>query len=201
MNKILLAISTALLGTSTFVAQAAEPNYNYVQASYNWAGISPDVGSDIDLNAWNLSGSVEFIDHFYGFAGYQDGSGDDWSSSTWNIGLGYKMNVAKNTDWFIQGKYINESLEYEYGGIKLIDESGSGFGFGTGLRGMVTDQFELQGAINYTMVNGIYGDGFGVGVSGIYHINDTWGINLGYAYDWRDDFNISDINVGVRANF
>ena len=201
MNKLVLAIAAALIGTANFSAQAAEPNYTYVQASYNWAGISPDVGSDIDLNAWNLIGSLEFAEHFYGFVGYQDGSGDDWNASMWNLGLGYKMNIAENTDWFIQGKYIDESLEYKVNGVTLLDDSDSGFGFGTGVRSMVTDQIELQGAINYTMVNGIYGDGFGVGVSGIYHINDTWGLNVGYAYDWRQDFNISDINVGVRASF
>jgi opacity protein-like surface antigen len=201
MNKLALTIAAVLLGTATLSAQAAEPNYTYVQASYNWSGISPDVLSDINLNAWNLAGSMEFADHFYGFVGYQDGTGDNWNSSMWNLGLGYKMKVAENTDWYIQGKYIDESLKYRPAGVTVINDSDSGFGFGTGVRSMVTDHIELQGGINYTMVNGLYGDGFGIAANGIYHFNDTWGVTLGYAYDWRQDFNISDINVGVRASF
>lgn len=201
MNKLTLAIATALIGTVAFSAQATEPNYNYVQAGYNWASISPDVGSNIDLNGWNLNGSMAFADHYYGFVGFQDGTGSGWNSSTWNLGLGYKMNIAKNTDWFAEAKYIDESLKYKTGGITYLDESDSGFGIGTGVRSMVTDQIELQGAVNYSSVNGVYGDGFGVGVSGTYHINDTWGLNLGYAYDWRQDFNVSDLSLGVRASF
>ena len=197
MNKK-LALAALLAAGTAFSAQAAEPSYSYVQAGYNWAGVSPDIGSDVDLNGWNLDGSLEFAEHFYGFVGYQDSDGDDWNASTWNLGLGYKMNVADNTSWFLQTKYIDETLEY---GPASFKESDSGFGIGAGVRSMLNDQFELQGGINYTSVNGVYGDGFGIGVSGIYHINETWGLNLGYAYDWRQDFNISDINFGVRASF
>ena len=180
MNKK-LALAALLASATAFSAQAAEPNYSYVQAGYNWAGVSPDVGDDIDLNGWNLTGSLEFAEHFYGFAGY-----------------GYKTNIADNTSWYAQAKYINESLE---DGPFSIDESDSGWGIGTGVRGMVNDHFELQGGINYTSVNGVFGDGFGIGLGAMYHINETWGLNLAYGYDWRDDFNISDINFGVRASF
>lgn len=197
MNKK-LALAALLASATAFSAQAAEPNYSYVQAGYNWAGVSPDVGDDIDLNGWNLTGSLEFAEHFYGFAGYQDSDGDDFNAARWNLGFGYKTNIADNTSWYAQAKYINESLE---DGPFSIDESDSGWGIGTGVRGMVNDHFELQGGINYTSVNGVFGDGFGIGLGAMYHINETWGLNLAYGYDWRDDFNISDINFGVRASF
>ncbi len=192
-----LALAASVAGVSS--AQASEPNYTYVQASYNWAGISPDGAPDIDLNGWNLEGSYAFTDHFYGFAAYQDSDGDDWNASTWNVGAGYKTQLsALDASWFTQVKYIYEGLEY---GPASFDESDSGFGIGTGLRFDVSNRVELATAANYTWVNGVYGDGFGLGVSGEYKFNKTWSSTLGYAYNWRDDLNISDINVGVRANF
>ena len=147
MNKK-LALAALLAAGTAFSAQAAEPSYSFVQAGYNWAGVSPDIGSDIDLNGWNLDGSLEFAEHFYGFVGYQDSDGDDWNASTWNLGLGYKMNIAENTSWFLQGKYIDETLEY---GPASFKESDSGFGIGTGVRSMVSDHVELQGGLNYTL--------------------------------------------------
>ena len=140
MNKK-LALAALLAAGTAFSAHAAEPSYSFVQAGYNWAGVSPDIGNDVDLNGWNLDGSLEFAEHFYGFVGYQDSDGDDWNASTWNLGLGYKMNVADNTSWFLQTKYIDETLEY---GPASFKESDSGFGIGTGVRSMINDHFILS---------------------------------------------------------
>lgn len=199
MKNRFCVLALALAALTSVNAAAAEPSYTYVQASYNWSGITTDgAAPDIDMNGWNIEGSFEFSDHFYAFTGYQDADGDDWNASTWNIGAGYKMPVFDGASWFTQVKYIDESIEHTPTSLNTSD---SGFGLGTGLRFGLSDSFELTTAANYTWVNGVYGDGFGLGAAGEYKFNKVWSSTLGYAYSWRSDINISDVNVGVRANF
>ena len=57
MNKK-LALAALLAAGTAFSAQAAEPSYSYVQAGYNWAGVSPDIGSDVDLRSHLRVGSI-----------------------------------------------------------------------------------------------------------------------------------------------
>ena len=204
MNKK-LALAALLASAATFSAQANEDlSYSFVQASYDWS--SYDVGGvGLDLNGWDIKGSLEFGDHFYGYTSYQDSDGDDfdfdYSYSKWTLGFGYHMPINESVDWFAQAGYVQEDAKfvdpYFYG--TLLDESESGWNIGTGVRAMVSDSFELAGLLNYTDVNA-FGAGFGMGASGIWHINQTWGLELGYGYSWRDE-DMEDIRFGVRASF
>ena len=188
----LALIALALAAALPLSAQAGELNYNYVQGGYVNSHIS-----GTNLPGWSLDGSVKFNDMFYGTASYRnvDKSGVQLDESTVNFGFRHAM--SDKADFIAEIGYINYGLDYGSSSANV-----DGYRVAGGFRGFLGEKFEGTVKINYTDVNG---DGsssseFGGGVSGTYHINDTWGITGSYDSTKLGD-TISTWGLGVRASF
>ena len=62
------------------------------------------------------------------------------------------------------------------------------------------ENVELTGKLNYADV-GDFGNGIGVNLGGVYHVNETFGITAGYDYADRGDIDLNSWNVGARVSF
>lgn len=188
MKPTLLALA---LSTAALSANAADLNYNNVQGSYNSVDID---GADLD--GFGIKGSLKFNDMFYGIAGYESYSEGDTSLDETSVGLGFRSSVGAKTDWINELSYVHDSADAGYYG----DVSDSGYRVATGLRSMVGENVELTGKLNYTDV-GDFGNGIGVNLGGVYHVNETFGITAGYDYADRGDIDLNSWNVGARVSF
>jgi hypothetical protein len=188
MKRTLLALA---LSTAALSANAADLNYNYVQGSYNSVDID---GADLD--GFGIKGSLKFNDMFYGIAGYESYSEGDSGLDETGIGLGFRKSLNAKTDWINELSYVHDSADAGYYG----DVSDSGYRVATGLRGMVGENVELTGKLNYADV-GDFGNGIGVNLGGVYHVNETFGITAGYDYADRGDTDLNSWNVGARVSF
>ncbi len=184
--KTLLALAIAATSTSL---QASEINYNSVQAAYG----SIDIGG-VNLDGFAVDGSFKFNERAYGFAGYEKYSVNSGHLGEFNVGAGFIKSVSDKTDWVSEVSYVRTMLKD--GGS--FNESG--YRVATGLRGMVSDKVELSGKINYTDA-GLFGDGFGVNLGAVFHVNENFGITAGYDYVDRDFFDYDGWNVGARFSF
>ena len=187
MKRTVLAI---VLSAAALSAQASDINYNYVQGTYGEVDLE---GADLD--GFGIDGSIKFNDSFYGIAGYEkyDDNGVDLSEIT--AGVGFIKSVSDKTDWVSELSFVRNKTDFGFGSF-----SDNGYRVATGLRGMVSDKFELNGKVSYTDV-GDFGNGFGASVGAVYHVNDTFGITAGYDYADRDNADLDGWNVGARISF
>jgi long-subunit fatty acid transport protein len=189
MKRTVLALALAV---TAFSAQASDLKYNYIEGNYS----SLDVGPE-DLNGFSIDGSLKFNDSFYGFAGYQKNDQSGISLDEYTIGAGFRMNISGNTDWVSELSYVRDSGNL---GNSTIEFDDNGYRIATGVRSMLGEKFELVGKVNYTDVSD-FGDGFGVGVGGVYHFNDSFGLTAGYDYGDRSGTDLNSWNVGARLSF
>lgn len=181
----------ALAAALPMSAQAGEVSYSYIQAGY--ASTNLDV-FDVDFDGWSLDGSYGFNDNFYAFGGYKTGDYSSVDFNQTNLGMGWHS--TGTAQWFAEISWIKN--EIDYGGGSNFDDNG--YSVAGGVRGFMGENFEGNAKVNYVDV-GDFGDGFGVGLSGIYHFGDTWGAYASYDYSNRDEVDVDTWGLGVRASF
>jgi opacity protein-like surface antigen len=189
MKHTVLALA---LTAAAFSAQASDLDYSYVEGAYSKLDAGPG-----KLDGFSIDGALKFSDSVYGFAGYQKNEQNGISLDEYNVGAGFRKSINDKTDWVSELSYIRDSGNIGNSLIKLDD---NGYRIATGVRSLVNDKFELNGKVNYTDA-GDFGDGFGVGVGGVYHVNDSVGITAGYDYADRSDGDLNSWNVGARFSF
>lgn len=193
MKRALIAL--ALAAALPLSAQAGELNYNYVEGGYV---SSHFVGTDFD--GYGLAGSVKFNDNWYGNASYRDVSKSGVSLTESNINLGWRHAMNDKADFIAEVGYINYGLDLGGG----LDTNIDGYRVGAGFRGFLGEKFEGTVKAHWTHLSesgfGSTND-FGGGVSGTYHINDTWGITGSYDSVQIDGDSIGTWGLGVRASF
>jgi len=171
----------ALLAVTLFAAQASaqDLSYNFVEGGF--ARVELDVGPvDVDGDGFGVGGSFEIGDSFFGLASYQTadfGSGVDLNQLT--AGFGYHVGISPNADFVATLAYVR--AEIEASGFGSVDESG--IGASIGVRGMVSDRVELNGAISYVDLGD--GDDTSIGGGLLYNFTDTFavGANIGFGED------------------
>jgi opacity protein-like surface antigen len=188
MKKIALA---AALLTATLSVQAAELDYNYIEGSYTSLDLE-----GLNMDGFGIGGSVSFNKNLYGFANYKDVSDSGLSFSETNIGLGFAKNIYAKTDWINELSYVSNGVDLSNG----PDQNDSGFRIASGIRSMVSDNFELNSKLHYTDVSN-FGDGFGIGVGAVYHVTNMVGVTAGYDYSKRDNADINTWQLGARLSF
>lgn len=142
-----LALGAALaLGFGTH-ALAAE-GFSYSNAEIGYA--STEIGG-IDGDGLTFGFSAGFASNFFAFAGYNDFSYDGpLSSNQLTVGAGFHWPLNDKVD-------LVTGLSYEEFKVKvsgLGSASDDGFGLSAGLRGRITDQFELSGGGKYIDLGG-----------------------------------------------
>lgn len=189
MKRTVLALA---LTAAAFSAQASDLDYSYVEGAYSKLDVGPG-----KLDGFSIDGSLKFNDSFYGFAGYQKNDQSGISLDEYNVGAGFRKSINDKTDWVSELSYIRDSGNIANSLIKVDD---NGYRIATGVRSMVSDKFELNGKVNYTDA-GDFGDGFGVGIGGVFRINDSFGITAGYDYADRRGSDLNGWNLGARFSF
>ena len=142
-----LALGAALalgFGTHAFAAEG----FSYSNAEIGYA--STEI-SGVDGDGLTLGLSVGFAKNFFGFAGYNDFSYDGgFSSNQLTAGVGFHWPLNDKIDLVTGLSY--EDWEVKASGIGSASDDG--FGLGAGLRGRLSEKFELSGGGKYIDLGG-----------------------------------------------
>ena len=194
MKRALLGL--ALAAILPMSAQAADGDtavsYNYVEGSYQ----SSDLDS-IDFDGFGLAGSFGFAENWYISGSYRNVDADDFDAKIdeSKVNLGWHYAVSPQADFIAEIGYVNFGAEFD------IDEANSdGFSASVGFRGKFNPHFEAGIKASYIDVSDIDTD-FAIGVNGIWHINETWGIVGSYDHMSFEDEGMDTWGLGVRASF
>ena len=124
--------------------QSAQFNYTYVEISYD--ELDFDLGPvDVDGDGLTFSGSYEINDdwHVYASFGSFDLDPGNADIDTWTLGAGYVFPLKEDIDIYGRVLYIDQSSD-----VSNLEEDG--LGLQARIRARVTDEFELEGGIQYT---------------------------------------------------
>lgn len=167
-------------------------SYNFVELGYQNAEFDDDFGGfDIDGDGYEIRGSFEvgdswFVAASYGTLDFDLGVDLDQLS----IGGGFYMVLSERVDFFASLSYID--AEVSASGLGSVDEDG--YGVAAGIRGMVTDRFEVNGSLLYTDL-GDGADGTAVAAEALYSFSDAFA--LGFNIETDDDVTI----FGIAGRF
>jgi hypothetical protein len=195
-SKLLSALVAASLGLAS-AANADDVSYSYADLAY----ITTDIdGVDEDLDGFGLRGSVEITDQVFLFGMYTDQSaesgGADVDYTTYTLGGGYAWSLSDSADLYGKLGYASAEVEVSvpgFGGFSVDDD---GFMLGMGLRGRVSPQFELEGAVNYYDYSDS-GDDTSLGAAVRWFFTDQFSAFA--EGEFGDD--VSTYGIGMRWNF
>lgn len=169
------------------------PSYDYFEVGYVNADID-DPGVDLDGDGFGIGGSFGFADNWFMFADYASLDFDfGIDLSLFDIGFGYHHPMSDTTDFVVSAEYAR--AEVEESGFGSIDDDG--YGINALIRGMVNDQFELNGGISYVDFGGNDGDDLSFVAGGVYSFTDT--VAFGGRVEIGDDVNL--YQIGFRFYF
>jgi hypothetical protein len=167
-------------------------NYTYIQASYGQVQFDDSL-IDVDGDGFAINGSVAVSDNFHLFGEYQM-AGLDFGIdlNLLEAGLGYNMPMSDKMDIIAKAAYVN--VEAEAPGVPSADDNG--YAVGIGLRGAMSDKFELNGGLDDVDVGDSGGETrFNVG----FNYNFTDSFTVGLKGTWWEDVNI--YQIGGRFYF
>ncbi len=174
-------------------AMADRPSYNFIQAGYQSIDIDIGAGLDVDGDGYGLGGSFEIGDNVFVFASYVKADFDfGVDLNQLQAGLGYRVGLTDNTDFFASLAYVD--AEVEASGFGSIDESG--YGATIGVRSNVSDLIELFGEVAYEDL-GDGGDSTAIGGGIWFNVTDSFALGLGAAAD--DD--VTSYGASARLYF
>jgi len=146
MKRTILA---SIFGVLSLNAFAASPSYDFVKAGYVQADIE-DAG-DFEPTGFQIQGFKSLNENVYLTGRYgqlsEDVSGVDIDLDYVSAGVGYRYGLTQNTDFFgeVTYEYVNLDIELD----SISGEDDNGYGITAGIRSMLSEQFELRGAIRY----------------------------------------------------
>ena len=146
MKRTILA---SIFGALSLNAFAASPSYDFVKAGYVQADIE-DAG-DFEPSGFQIQGFKSLNENVYLTGRYgqlgEDVSGVDIDLDYASAGVGYRYGLTQNTDFFgeVTYEYVNLDIELD----SISGEDDNGYGITAGIRSMLSEQFELRGAIRY----------------------------------------------------
>jgi hypothetical protein len=185
----------ALLAPAVAVAQESAPprpqspqfEYSYVEISYDETDF--DLGPfDVDGDGLTLAGSFEINDEWHVYASY--GSSDlDFGIDvdTWTLGAGYVFPLKEDIDLYGRVLYIDVSAD---AGPAAADDDG--LGFQVRARARVTDEFEVEGGLQYTDVSD---SDTSLQASARYYFTETFSAALGITFAGDTD------GIGISARY
>ena len=195
MKRALLGL--ALLAILPLSAQAAEGNsgvsYSYIEASYQ----SSDWFSE-NFDGFGLAGSVGFAENWYVSGSYRDVDANDFDAGfdESKFNLGWHHALSDNADFIAEIGYVNFGADFDGDSLGNSD----GYSASVGFRGKLAPSFEAGIKASYIDVSNLDSD-FAIGVNGIWHINETWGIVGSYDHMSIVDEGMDTWGLGVRASF
>lgn len=94
-----------------------------------------------------------------------------------SVGLGYRYPIFNKMDMYTLLTYQDKKVDGS-GRVTEIDEGYSGESIWLGFRGLVTDNIELNSAVNYSSLPTTSKGG--INLSAIYHFSKSFSLGLGY---------------------
>jgi hypothetical protein len=195
-SKLLSAVVAASLGLAS-AANADDVSYSYADLAY----ITTDIdGVDEDLDGFGLRGSIEITDQVFLFGTYTDQSADSGGANvdytTYTLGGGYAWSLSDSTDLYGRLGYTNAEVQVSVPGLGGFSADDDGFLLGMGLRGRVSPQFELEGAVNYWDYSE-GGDDTSLGAAARWFFTDQFSAFA--EGEFGND--VSTFGIGMRWNF
>jgi len=187
LTAFLLPALSEAQETATTRPSQAQFNYSYVELSYDETDF--DVGPfDVDGDGLTLAGSFEINDEWHVYASYGgldlDGGSD---VDTWTLGAGYVFPLKEDMDIYGRVLYIDTSVDT---GFAQADDDG--LGLQVRLRARVTDEFEVEGGIQYVDVSDT---DTSLQASARYHFTDTFSAAIGLTFAGDTD------GLGISARY
>ena len=175
-------------------AMADGLSYNFIQLGYQKADLDDDLaGISVDGDGYGISGSFEVGENFFIGAGYSALDFDfGVDLDQLSIGGGYHMSLSDRSDFYATLSYIR--AEASVSGFGSVDDDG--YGVSVGIRGLLSDNVELNGSIAYSdLGDGADGTAFGAGA--LYSFTE----NFALGFDVSVDDDVTMYGVGARFYF
>ena len=185
MKKGIIAAAVAAAALSPLAA-SAEISYSYGEIQYVDIDVDAGVFGSASESGFGLEGSYEINDMFH--IGIDFSSVDDLDQTT--LGFGYHREVGDDASFYADLAW--ESIDAGAAG------DDDGYSIELGLRGMVSDTFELQGYIGQIDVGG---SEMFYGLGGRYYFNDNMAVGLGYETIESFGVEVDTLELGFRYNF
>jgi len=145
--------SKALLGLAVLAPAAAladANNFNYLEGRYLNGEI--EELNDLDVDGWELNGSVELTDQIFITAQFGEVEPDEGNFNveleTASLGLGYVFGQTANASYYGTLRYVEQ--EVAVNNFASTDEDGYAIGFGTRMN--LSQQAELRLNLDYVDV-------------------------------------------------
>ena len=187
MIKMLMGATLALLAIPAF---AGDLRYTYLEVGYQ------DIELDdfnVDGDGFGLRGSFALTENWFMVVGYQAADfdfGADFDHAY--LGAGYRTPINDRVDLFGSVSYLTADVSAD--GFNSIDEDG--FGLTVGVRGLVTDQFELAGSFGYSdLGDGV--DGTAISAGALYSFTDVFALGI----EIELDEDLTAFGIGARLYF
>ena len=180
-------LALALVALAPFAASADDISYSYFDISYQSGSADSGFGS-ADFDGFMLKASGEFSDNWFVSFDYGDYGFDPAGDLT-----NYVLAVGWHNDMFFA------KFGYENGDAGGAS-SDSGFMFDVGARGMMGDNFELNGHVGYSDV-GDFETFTNYGIGAVWYFGDNMGVAFNYDLRSGDFVDLDQYGVGFRYNF
>ena len=188
----------SLIAAATlFSAQALadSPKWDLIELDYVKVDIDD---TDFEPNGFSITGTKLLTDNIFMTGSYtdlnDDVSGINLDLENLSLGVGYRYGLTENTDWYGALSYVDLKAEASQGNNNEANDE-DGFGISTGIRSMLTDQFELAGDITYVDIGDA--DETTFTVKGYYYVTEQIALSLGYGIS--SDAN--NFEIGARWAF
>ncbi len=192
MLRKFFGLALLVLAAPTY---ATDISYNFIEAGYQEIDVDGGFfgGLDIDGDGYGVGGSFELNENWFIGASYSKADfdyGADYDEVM--LGAGYHVPISDNADFYGMISFINAEASID--GLGSADEDG--YAATIGLRGMISDRFELNGRLSYVdFGNG--GDTTAFGAGALYNFSDAFA--AGFSIDIDDD--VTAYGIGFRVYF
>jgi len=176
-----LALASALLLSAGAVQAAESIQWDSATVTYQ----SVDLGDDVKLSGFGISGTKLINDSFFVAGSYSSVSDEmdivgqkvDVGLDAQSVGVGYRYAMSSTTDFFSVLSYRDLKAKASFKG-ESVDNGDNGYGLDLGLRSLVLAQLELGGSLSYVAIGEEADTGFDI--NAMYHFTDQIAAGVGY---------------------
>ncbi len=180
MKHAFKVLGIAALVSSPALTYAESPSWNAISASYSQTRYDDD--DEFKPRGFGLEFSTLVADYLLLGASYEQASDDVWGIDIditgYTVGAGARLPLNATTDAYITGQYVKADIESSYRQFSYSN-SENGYSASTGVRSMLTKQFELGAGLGYTSIAD--DDNVGMHFGARFYFTPQFSVGLGYS--------------------